>query len=191
MRVVTAGLVFCLLLPTCVTDAHARRPPPEHNMKPARPTEAPLVLDLSLADGLQLVARVKNVSAAAQSLLHGEPHQPSVLVLASLAGQPIVAFDERRIAKHDSRVYCADFQTLAPGATAPLDSARFQREPGGYQLQWGPFRMTDIPPGVYTARLTFRSAITQCMDEETGKQRPCPGVWLGQVESNTVRVTLP
>lgn len=152
--------------------------------------DAPLALELRLIKGPGLAGRLLNHSAAARPVLHDLRLQPSRVILVTAEGDTLEPFDRRSLMKFDGTLYCRSFHPLAPGAALDLGEARFARADGGWSLTWGPFEYEDLPAGRYTARLAWASVAADCQESREAEPRPVPGVWLGDVASNPVEVTL-
>jgi hypothetical protein len=148
----------------------------------------PFELHLHL-HGHRLVAELRNISASPQRYLHSSLLQPSSLTIKPPDGPAVTPDDMREISKYDSTVHCADFLTLAPKAKVALLEAAFKKGKKGYSLSWGPYSWTALS-GRYGVSVTWQSAITTCVDDTTGKQRPVPGLWTGAMTTPPVVIVL-
>lgn len=153
--------------------------------------DATFEIRLAAAGDLGLEAALVNRSGTVQTALYHPDLQPSQLVLKDRSGQEAPAFDERTRRKYDRSVSRAMYAAIPPGGRLAIGSGQFRKFPDGYELRWGPYRLSRIGAGAWTARVKFESKIDWVTDRKTGKRAPYGKVWLGIVSSDEVRFELP
>lgn len=148
-------------------------------------------LRLTAEDATDLRATLYNRSNAARSVLKSSNLQPPSLELVNSAGKRLKPFDERTRRKYDRSVSQGMYTRLKPGAGEVLESGQFQKEEeGAYSLRWGPYTFREVPPGTYTARAAFESAIDWVTRD--GREAPArDAVWKGKLTSNPIEIRLP
>ena len=144
------------------------------------------------AAGPQLVVRLRNVSGQPQTYLVDVAWQPVLLLIRDEQGHLLKPFDERSTQKFGFRVHRASYRLLPAAGQAELLSVPFKpTTAGAYAVQWESFRMLEaLSPGRYRVQAEWQSAINRYV-LDNGKMSQLPGLWLGQVRSQEVLLTLP
>jgi hypothetical protein len=152
--------------------------------------DTPFEIRLMGEKGPALRAVLINHSDVPQVILHDPKLQPSRLDLNGPDGEPVDAFDSRRVKKFDNTIRCEQLRTIPAPGEIEFGAVRFRRGGQGYAVTWGPFEFEDLPAGAYTARIVWESTADSCLDESTQEQRKLR-LWLGEVRSNEVTLRLP
>lgn len=150
------------------------------------------VLDLVLSPvkDLGLEARLHNRSNASVWLLLDADLQPSRLTLTGPNGRTAQPFDERTRRKFDTSVSDAMYTEIAAGSSVVLASESFELSSGTYELKWGPYLFSELPPGSWRAQVELESKITWVT--KGGQEQPAQHrVWKGKLQSNELTITLP
>ena len=154
------------------------------------PQGVPFELVLVAGDGPSLRVLLRNATVTDQWILHDDVAQPSSLVLLDAKGKPVAASDERQGAKPVEGVSKKDFLAVSSGGAVTLREEPFVADGARYQLHWGPYVFTGVPPGDYRARAVMTSAADTWTDRKTHQRGVIKGLWKGKLESNEVRITL-
>ena len=181
------------------TDAGASpdsSPPPRASapLTDSPPSNVPALFEIRLrvtkAPELELHATLHNKSNRAQPCFFDNARQPSELELIGPGGRAIEPFDERATAYYDPMVHDWMFRTLGAGEDVELGWTRLgHRDEGSAIIQWGLYRFTNLAPGIYRARVVWRSEVDTCYDDRQVHRR-VPDVWIGSVTSNTVQLVV-
>jgi len=150
----------------------------------------PFVLTVAGTPSLHLAATLRNQSAREQWLLVGDL-QPTVPSLRDRSGATVSMVDDRMTSKFDTTPHSYLFVRAAANTAVPAGDGEFERLPdGAYAFHWGWFNAPRLSPGCYQLALHWSSR-TKGWNDEQGRWRPRPDIWIGDVESRPVEVCLP
>lgn len=137
------------------------------------------------------ISVLRNGTARTYSVLHSSNLQPSRLEVRDAQGNLVPSFDARARRKFDNTVEKSAFREVNPGGELPLFELVAIQHDALWELRWGPFSMTGLRPGDYTAIVVFESRVDHYFDAESGTRRELPNVWLGTARSEPVGFRLP
>lgn len=117
--------------------------------------------------------------------------QPVVLDLTDAAGHKLEATDSRADKKFDNTPTREAFQNVAAGASLDLSALQVSGGGSSYEVSFGPYVFGAVAPGTYTAVARWQSHQSRYFDESTHRLRQLEGVWLGELASAPVALTIP
>ena len=142
-----------------------------------------------------LVAHLVNTSQKSEKIFYNDLRQPSWLELTGPDGKKVTPDDKRAIMEYNPTIQCEEFEELPPQGERFLGSVSFRHTDKGYSGEWGTYEFKNLPPGAYTARAVWASEKDSCQNDSgaTAKQLPTKlsDIWLGEVTSNSLTITLP
>ncbi|MBN2426462.1 MAG: hypothetical protein JXR46_06310 [Calditrichaceae bacterium] len=154
----------------------------------------PWQISLRISDDLVISASIKNVSEYQQYLLfHHNCLQPFILnLLNEKTGEIIKASDLRDYSALTDNATETSFIVIAPGDSIFIESRpMIKDEDGAYHLKWDCFNFEKLHPGRYSAWILWQSSVDRWQDSKT-REMVAPGtIWLGDIESNKIKFTLP
>ncbi len=187
-----AASILALLLISCGGPSLTGPRLVRADVPACKASAAPLAIVLRATKGPGIEAVMSSCSDVDQVILHDSHLQACRLVLVDGDGREVESFDARMVMKFDNMPYEHLFLRLAPEDGIVLHEERFmQRDDGGWEMLWGPYRFDDIAPGTYSARVEWTSALDSWFVEETEQYESIEGIWTGTVSSNEVTLTLP
>jgi hypothetical protein len=151
---------------------------------------SPFEIRLRELRGLAVEGVLVNVSKKPQLVLANDRLQPCEPTLRDSAGKTVALADKRADMKYDNTPWRALFKALKPGEEVPWVKGRFERREDGYYFECSQFEAMGLRAGRYTLSVVWKSAIDQWVDSETRKSGRWKDIWLGELRSNQVTVTL-
>ncbi|MFH1022690.1 MAG: hypothetical protein V1809_04820 [Planctomycetota bacterium] len=132
---------------------------------------------------LKLSAVIVNNTSEPVAILDNNKLAPCFLTLIDANGKAAESFDKREEMKYRTDAESWEYRKVNPDEKFIAGSSSFEKNPyGAFNLTWGTFKFQPLKPGRYkaTARLT-----TQGVSHGTGN------AWTGEMNSDTVEITLP
>ncbi|MCP3869536.1 MAG: hypothetical protein GY703_15850 [Gammaproteobacteria bacterium] len=180
IRMVTLALAMVAIVPGCFGNSKVQ----------AVGSGGPFEIKLNLK-GKRLWVSLKNLSPEPQLFLHDGFFQPSRIVISLNEGDELSAFDTRSLIKTDNTLYRALYRNIAPGDEVILAETKLESGKEGYRLRWLPFEFDSIQSGEYGVRVVWESEMMGWTDSETGQSGSMDAIWLGRLESASLRMKLP
>lgn len=152
----------------------------------------PFEIYLSVRQGLELEAKLRNCSSKEQVFLYDKILQPCELILIYASGKIATPSDIRRNRTYPFSIYRESYEKLSAGREIVLAKETIKASgKGDYDLNWGPYYFAHLSPGAYKAYVIYRSGYDYWIDRESGQQSMIEDIWKGEIKSNQVEIRLP